>query len=780
MIFESQLARSPAVQSRFEPVNRPWLQRKCACGGTPGPAGECEACKRKRVELQRHRRSGDPSTLQTSDGTASQSRGFALSGPPVYSPGKNRVALTINETLASEAEADAVAESVVSKDPAFNRTRSAPHRKEERTLQTNRHNNSKSSAVAPSIVHEVLAEDGLPLDLQSRAFMEERFGHDFGHVRIHADAHAAVSARAVNARAYTVGKDVVFGANEYQPATTRGRQLLAHELVHTIQQSRVTPRLQRACAGLDQKFRRRTTVPDPLSNPCRWRNSEDCCDELEGCDRRGTALNALSNGRSRLEQAIDKLDRLVLGRELRHTFRQLFGKRRFKKEVLGRLRQAREWLQGATVPQSSATAKKDTASRSSKGEEESRRAADTPRRGKTSGPEADGDGIEIPSEEAPLEEPSPPGARPTLPPEGLKGGTMPQGTPALEAKKKQACIGGDKSILCGLPCGDSVCEVGTLATMKGGVMSLCPLAFEDRPDFLAATLIHEAIHDVIAGQERDIYSQTRLFRVLTKVEDPEGVAGGIARQNPDSYAALVLAATGIGLEKFIAAQKGAPRLEFEGFTARPRQRSAVEVALGFSSAGIREGYERLDILITALGDPPKLSRLSKASQDVLNLLRRNRLWIPAGTDKLAVDDVESLKAVRERLETMRTAANSVRSIDRIDSVELASYVKGRLVVSKRFFALGSQRSQTRELIRAFVNSAKAPPNEFRAYAAFVESAIDLAKGLSSLPFGPLEESVASGEKWGEIEADGEGETADLQGQSPTEGVRTEMTAMTST
>ncbi|HEX6776892.1 MAG TPA: DUF4157 domain-containing protein [Ktedonobacterales bacterium] len=88
----------------------------------------------------------------------------------------------------------------------------------------------------PSIVHDVLSSPGQPLDAGTRAFMEPRFGHDFSQVRVHTDARAAASAQAVNALAYTVGRDVVFGAGQYAPGMSSGRQLLAHELVHTIQQ----------------------------------------------------------------------------------------------------------------------------------------------------------------------------------------------------------------------------------------------------------------------------------------------------------------------------------------------------------------------------------------------------------------------------------------------------------------------------------------------------------------------------------------------------------------
>jgi hypothetical protein len=66
--------------------------------------------------------------------------------------------------------------------------------------------------------------------------MEPRFGFDFSHVRVHADSHAAEAARTVNARAFTLGSSVVFGAGRYAPGTSEGRQLLAHELTHVVQQ----------------------------------------------------------------------------------------------------------------------------------------------------------------------------------------------------------------------------------------------------------------------------------------------------------------------------------------------------------------------------------------------------------------------------------------------------------------------------------------------------------------------------------------------------------------
>ncbi len=83
----------------------------------------------------------------------------------------------------------------------------------------------------PSIVHDVLRSPGQSLDTGTRAFMEPRFGRDFSHVRIHTDAQAAQSAQVVNAQAYTVGQDLVFGPGQYAPETQEGTKLLAHELV---------------------------------------------------------------------------------------------------------------------------------------------------------------------------------------------------------------------------------------------------------------------------------------------------------------------------------------------------------------------------------------------------------------------------------------------------------------------------------------------------------------------------------------------------------------------
>ena len=118
-------------------------------------------------------------------------------------------------------------------------------------LQRRSTGQAEPSAVPP-IVHEVLRSPGKPLDTATRALMERRFGHDFSRVQVHTDDQAARSAQAINAFAYTVGRDVVFGAGQYAPSSGVGQRLLAHELAHVVQhgqQSRLDTKLEIGAAN---------------------------------------------------------------------------------------------------------------------------------------------------------------------------------------------------------------------------------------------------------------------------------------------------------------------------------------------------------------------------------------------------------------------------------------------------------------------------------------------------------------------------------------------------
>jgi hypothetical protein len=112
-------------------------------------------------------------------------------------------------------------------------------RRKRQMLQRRAVNDEEVSEVPP-IVREVLSSPGQPLDKEARDFFEPRFRHDFSQVRVHTDSKAAESVQALNALAYTVGRDVVFGAGQYAPETIAGRRLMAHELTHVVQQGRTT------------------------------------------------------------------------------------------------------------------------------------------------------------------------------------------------------------------------------------------------------------------------------------------------------------------------------------------------------------------------------------------------------------------------------------------------------------------------------------------------------------------------------------------------------------
>ncbi|HYE27804.1 MAG TPA: DUF4157 domain-containing protein [Allosphingosinicella sp.] len=169
------------------------LQRKCACGAPASSLDLCPACVGARGGLQRKLALG------------------AADDP-------------------LEREADRVAERITAvPDPAAAAAAPVPVRRFAPAAPS-------AAPEAPASVTRALASPGRPLEPRTRHDMERRFGRDFSHVRIHDGATADRSARAVEAQAFTVGGDIVFGAGRFAPDTSAGRRLLAHELAHTLQQ----------------------------------------------------------------------------------------------------------------------------------------------------------------------------------------------------------------------------------------------------------------------------------------------------------------------------------------------------------------------------------------------------------------------------------------------------------------------------------------------------------------------------------------------------------------
>lgn len=186
----SEFLRAPAHDAGAAPV----LRRTCACGArTSAPGGSCAECERKKLQPK-----------------------LAIGGAQD----------------AEEFEADRIADAVMSDRGVAATSGGLAAQVRRAPVQSG----AGAGAAAPPVVDHVLAGPGEALDSGARHFMERRFGRDFSNVRVHVDAQAAASARAVDAHAYTVGDHVVFGTGRYAPSTVDGRRLLAHELTHVLQQ----------------------------------------------------------------------------------------------------------------------------------------------------------------------------------------------------------------------------------------------------------------------------------------------------------------------------------------------------------------------------------------------------------------------------------------------------------------------------------------------------------------------------------------------------------------
>jgi hypothetical protein len=179
------------------------LQRKCACGNHTMVGDECEECsKKKRLNLQTKLKINEPGDIY-------------------------------------EQEAERIADQVMAV-PAYHSASGALSR-----IQPYSGPSDGQMQAVPANVDQALASPGRPLEPALRQDMEERFSCDFSHVRVHTDTKAEESAQAVNALAYTVGRDVVFGAGQYALRRSEGQHLIAHELAHVVQQSRSSLGIQR-------------------------------------------------------------------------------------------------------------------------------------------------------------------------------------------------------------------------------------------------------------------------------------------------------------------------------------------------------------------------------------------------------------------------------------------------------------------------------------------------------------------------------------------------------
>ena len=166
--------------------------------------------------------------------------------------------LTLGERQnAHEAEAERAATSVASRS-----TGAAP------SIQNRDSGSSNGSAAAPASVRQTLRSQGSPLESRVRSQMERRFAHRFSDVRVHTDSAAAASANEIDANAYTVGKNIVFGSGRYAPQSTEGKALLAHELTHVVQNTGLAqPSVVRRQPKTDDSAKKKSAPKTPIVAP---------------------------------------------------------------------------------------------------------------------------------------------------------------------------------------------------------------------------------------------------------------------------------------------------------------------------------------------------------------------------------------------------------------------------------------------------------------------------------------------------------------------------------
>lgn len=207
------------------------FQRKCACGQHTLGGGRCRQCEkeqplsRRALPLQTKLTISEPGDKyeQEADRVADQ---IMRMPEPQLLHQATRPQPSIGQRI----------NRVYTK--CENEVRRQPIKEDEEVRQANA---ISWNAVEPTSGLDSRINDpcgrGQPLPQSLRNFFEPRFGHDFSGVRVHTDKRAAQLTRDVNARAFTVGRDLVFGAGQYVLETTTGQRLLAHELTHVVQQN---------------------------------------------------------------------------------------------------------------------------------------------------------------------------------------------------------------------------------------------------------------------------------------------------------------------------------------------------------------------------------------------------------------------------------------------------------------------------------------------------------------------------------------------------------------
>lgn len=694
------------------------LQHKCSRGGNAGSSltGECEECRRERFEgegpslVQSKLRIGEPGDEyeQEADRIANQ----AMHSGNAHLSSDMGGASLVQRQCAACADGGALCPQC-----AGNR--------EEHIMLAPRSayadDTAKSSASTPHGYHG----GGFPLPRAERSFFESSFGHDFSNVRIHADAKASATAETLRARAFTHGQNIYFGHGQYQPRSHEGRHLIAHELVHTLQQRRIPSRIQCACNSLKTI----AGVPAEVSGRCDRRNPIDCCPEEDtGCKKLSTAEGAYSRALAKVERAISRLDAAPDTRkEDDEESARLAGRaaeRYFGIDTTVRRKRGRKAVQQRESVTQALRPLRATLGRVLAHMQEPAKLAreQTPPEKEVSEKEQD-----ISQNEKDIS----PESEPRPVPEGGVPGGVPGGAPGLPGldvdkiptfKLPEPCQSSDYQIMCGFePCEGGCFGNNAFFRPSSKRIVLCDRFFYDlSPLQQEATIIHEVAHSVLHPDKLDIYSESRLFPLLGTVKRSSkrwGTSGVAALDNPDSIAAFVLLGRA-ELEEDDRVHRVIGRVESairdpveDSFGNAPllrrkaeRQKAQVTLARGLVDEKIREASKLTARLASNIDSAKSWDLLAGEDKATLALLRGDTGIHASDCDHTRFpglakgrcpwanlsasptnDDIRIIKAIWENLDTLRSASAINLTIDMDATSRQWDAAANRLSLTKQFF-----------------------------------------------------------------------------------------------
>jgi len=597
------------------------LQRKCGCGQSASLTGQCSECQRKKLAPERGltdsaNESEAPPVVHEvlrSSSKKIQPKLKVSQSNDKYEQEADRIAdqimrmpepsvmangsavggenLSIQRLEKSEDERDQPEElqlkPLVGAESIQRQELEEDEEKddEEEMLQTKR-SSSQVPEVIPSIetgIQSLRRSGGQPLPPSIRTFMESRFNQDFSDVRLHTTVQASQLAQSLDARAFTIVKDIVFGTGEFNPSADYSRHLLAHELTHVVQQTGAKEAKRQLNQGREQIVFRQpkqmvgNIVPSSqtsLSNPSSSSipaTQQDC---LDGAFMNDTqALKTFFQARQLAKQWTDTA--LTVFNKVRNgtgspdeeglvntSFKARFGD-------LDTFAGMKDISKGGVPKPRVAQNASDVVF------EVITRIAQVLSSGLT-----------------PVIERS---VLPSSPIQSLGFELDFMANQRKGLSQREAIVASGAPVFCGqTPTGNACAmNVGGFFDPNENAIALCDLFFfsnSDQQRIGAAILIHELVHAVVQPGRMDIYTHDRLFRVLQAAPDTLGRVGGLALNNPDSITEFIRVVAEVTTEGSagLSPRSIAPDDRFEGFGNRETE---VALALGFASERITRTQE---------------------------------------------------------------------------------------------------------------------------------------------------------------------------------------------